>query len=98
MLLVCDRLREGDSTLTEDEVYERVEFVANPSLGFPGSDVDGVEFFVEHGQQRARLRFNLMGLVGAGSPLPAVNKRWVTANRAILRASFLTCFTTVYSA
>lgn len=71
VLLVCDRLREGDSTLTEDEVYERVEFVANPSLGFPGSDVDGVEFFVEHGQQRARLRFNLMGLVGAGSPLPA---------------------------
>lgn len=71
VLLVVDRLREGDSTLSEDDAYERVEFVANPSLGFPGSDVHGVEFFIEHDQQRARLRLNLLSLVGAGSPLPA---------------------------
>jgi type VI secretion system protein ImpH len=30
-----------------------------------------VEFFHEHGQMRARMRFNLIGLVGSGSPLPA---------------------------
>lgn len=71
VLLVIDRLRQSDPQSTEDELYDRVEFVANPGLGFPGSDVDSVEFFVEHGQARARLRFNLMGLVGSGSPLPA---------------------------
>ena len=72
VLLVIDRLRAGDThSSTEDELYDRVEFVANPGLGFPGSDVDSVEFFVEHGQRRARLRFNLMRLVGSGSPLPA---------------------------
>lgn len=70
VLLVIDRLRAGDLDISEDELYERVEFSANPSLGFAGSDVDRVEFFTERGQTRARLRFNLMGLVGAGSPLP----------------------------
>ena len=71
VLLVIDRLRDGNTEISEDELYDRVEFVANPSLGFPGCDVDAVEFFVEHGQRRARLRFNLMGLVGSASPLPA---------------------------
>ncbi|KQB51543.1 type VI secretion protein [Pseudomonas endophytica] len=71
VLLVIERLREGNADISEDELYDRVEFVANPSLGFPGCDVDAVEFFVEHGQARARLRFNLMGLVGSASPLPA---------------------------
>jgi len=52
-------------------VYERLEFQANPSLGFPGSDTDRLEFFEEHGELRARLRINLVGLFGAGSPLPA---------------------------
>lgn len=69
--LVLDRLREMHPQLSEEDLYERLEFQANPSLGFPGSDVDRVEFFEEHGQMRARLRFNLMSLVGSGSPLPA---------------------------
>jgi type VI secretion system protein ImpH len=69
--VVVDRLREMHPHLSEDDLYDRLEFQANPSLGFPGSDVDRVEFFEEHGQVRARLRFNLMGLVGSGSPLPA---------------------------
>ncbi|MCW8274454.1 type VI secretion system baseplate subunit TssG [Pseudomonas sp. PCH199] len=69
--LVIDRLREKHPHLSEDDLYDQLEFQANPSLGFPGSDVDSVEFFEEHGQMRARLRFNLMSLVGAGSPLPA---------------------------
>ncbi|MGJ7515834.1 type VI secretion system baseplate subunit TssG [Pseudomonas baetica] len=71
VLLVVDRLRQAHPHLSHDELYDQLEFQANPSLGFPGSDVDRVEFFHEHGQMRARLRFNLIGLVGSGSPLPA---------------------------
>ena len=71
VLLVIDRLREAHPYLSEDDLYDQVEFQANPSLGFPRSDVDRVEFFEEHGQMRARMRFNLIGLVGSGSPLPA---------------------------
>ncbi|QBZ87263.1 type VI secretion system baseplate subunit TssG [Pseudomonas viciae] len=71
VLLVVDRLREAHPFLDDEDLYERLEFCANPSLGFPGSDIDRLEFFEEHGQVRARLRLNLIGLVGAGSPLPA---------------------------
>jgi type VI secretion system protein ImpH len=71
VLLVIDQLRGAHPNLSQDELYDQLEFQANPSLGFPGSDVDRVEFFHEHGQLRARLRFNLIGLVGSGSPLPA---------------------------
>jgi type VI secretion system protein ImpH len=71
VLLVVDRLRVAHPHLSEDDLYDQLEFQANPSLGFPGSDVDRLEFFEESGQMRARLRFNLIGLVGSGSPLPA---------------------------
>jgi len=71
VLLVVERLREAHPHLGQDELYDQLEFQANPSLGFPASDIDRVEFFNEHGQTRARLRCNLMGLVGSGSPLPA---------------------------
>ena len=71
VLLVVDQLRQAQPHLSQDDVYDQLEFQANPSLGFPGSDVDRVEFFHEHGLMRARLRLNLIGLVGAGSPLPA---------------------------
>lgn len=71
VLLVVDRLRVAHPGLSEDDLYDHLEFQANPSLGFPGSDVDRVEFFEEGGQMRARMRLNLISLVGAGSPLPA---------------------------
>jgi type VI secretion system protein ImpH len=71
VLLVCDRLRTAHPHLSDDDLYDQLEFHANPSLGFPGSDVDRVDFFEESGLTRARLRFNLPGLVGSGSPLPA---------------------------
>ncbi|MCE4057987.1 type VI secretion system baseplate subunit TssG [Pseudomonas sp. Au-Pse12] len=71
VMLVVDRLRDAHPNLSDDELYDQLEFQANPSLGFPGSDVDRVEFFEEHGLLHARLRFNLIGLFGAGSPLPA---------------------------
>ncbi|WP_085726868.1 type VI secretion system baseplate subunit TssG [Pseudomonas sp. R37(2017)] len=71
VLLVIDRLRVAHPHLSEADLYDQLEFQANPSLGFPGSDVDCVEFFEEHGQMRARMRLNLIGLVGSSSPLPA---------------------------
>lgn len=71
VLLVIDRLRTAHPRMNDDDLYDQLEFRANPSLGFPGSDVDRVEFFEESGLMRACLRFNLLGLVGSGSPLPA---------------------------
>lgn len=69
--LVLERLRTAHPQLDEEELYSRLELQANPSLGFPGSDIDRVEFFQEHGELRARLRINLLSLFGGGSPLPA---------------------------
>ncbi len=71
VLLVMDRLKAAHPDLDDEALYEHLEFQANPSLGFPGSDVDRVEFFQEDGELRARLRINLVSLFGAGSPLPA---------------------------
>lgn len=71
VLLVIERLREAYPSMSDDELYEHVEFQANPSLGFPCADVDRVQFFEENGQMRARLRINVIGLIGSGSPLPA---------------------------
>lgn len=69
--LVIERLREADSLPDDESLYDRLEFQANPSLGFPGSDIQSVQFFEENGALRARLRINLIGLFGSGSPLPA---------------------------
>ena len=71
VMQVIQRLRVEYPTLDDDALYDRLEFQANPGLGFPGHDIDRLEFFVEHGQVRARLRLNVLGLCGAGSPLPA---------------------------
>ena len=68
--LTQETLRQAHPDLTEDQLYDRIEFQANPSLGFPASDIDRVQFFIEHGQTRARMRLNLLSLSGAGSPLP----------------------------
>jgi hypothetical protein len=37
VLLVIDRLREAHPYLSEDDLYDQVEFQANPSLGFPAA-------------------------------------------------------------
>lgn len=71
VLLVLDRLRTAHPELDDESLYERLEFEANPSLGFPGSDIDQVRFFEEQGELRARLRINPIGLFGSSSPLPA---------------------------
>src|SRR3546814_16231200 len=53
VLLVLDRLRQLNPGLAEESLYERLEFQANPSLGFPGSDIEQVQFFQEPGAWRA---------------------------------------------
>lgn len=68
---VLQRLRQAHPDLDEDALYERLEFHANPSMGFPGTDIERVELFHEHGELRARLCVNLVSLFGSGSPLPA---------------------------
>lgn len=69
--LVLERLRDQHPELDEESLYQRLEFQANPSLGFPGADIEQVRFFHEQGELRARLQVNLPGLFGSGSPLPA---------------------------
>lgn len=68
---IIERLREVHPSLDDEALYDQLEFQANPGFGFPGNDIDRVEFFVEHGHLRARLRLNVLGLFGTGSPLPA---------------------------
>lgn len=69
--LVLEQLKALNPGRDEETLYQYLEFQANPSLGFPGSDIDRVQFFGEQGETRARLRINLVSLFGAGSPLPA---------------------------
>ena len=80
VLQVIERLRDAYPLLEDDELYEKLEFQANSSLGFPGHDIDRVEFFVERDQLRARLRLNVLGLFGAGSPLPAFYQEQASGN------------------
>ncbi|WLH54415.1 type VI secretion system baseplate subunit TssG [Pseudomonas tolaasii] len=71
VLQVIERLRDAHPLLDEDALYDQLEFQANPGLGFAAHDIERVEFFLEGEQLRARLRLNVLGLFGAGSPLPA---------------------------
>lgn len=58
-------------SLSEEQLYERLEFHANPSLAFPGSDIERLHFVEDADGLRARLQLNLGALMGSGSPLPA---------------------------
>lgn len=48
-----------------------LRYTVNPSLAFPPSDVESLEFKSDGGGDRAEFMLNLMGLHGAGSPVPA---------------------------
>ena len=63
-------LANAEPSLSEEGLYERLEFCANPGYGFAGQDIDQLVFFSEHGELRAQIRINVLGLSGAGSPLP----------------------------
>lgn len=82
VLLVMQRLRNEYPQHDEDALYNLIEFQANPSMGFPGSDIERVEFFRENGETRARLRLNLISLFGAGSPLPAFYSEQALGDKA----------------
>ncbi|WP_397450597.1 type VI secretion system baseplate subunit TssG [Pseudomonas sp. NA-150] len=68
--LIMERLRESNTDLDDEQLYDLVEFQANPCFGFPSSDIESLQVFEEHGRVRARLRINSVNLIGAGSPLP----------------------------
>lgn len=82
VLQVTERLREAHPLLDDDALYDQLEFQANPGLGFAAHDIDRVEFFLERGHLRARLRLNVLGLFGAGSPLPAFYGEQAFAERS----------------
>ncbi|QOY69400.1 type VI secretion system baseplate subunit TssG [Pseudomonas sp. OST1909] len=79
---VIERLREAHPLLDDEALYDQLEFQANPGFGFAAHDIDRVEFFSEHGALRARLRLNVLGLFGAGSPLPAFYAEQAFAERS----------------
>lgn len=62
------RVRPGDPGRPE---HERVRFVTNPSLGFPPSEVESVEWSGAGEDQQAKVTVNIMGLLGQASPLPS---------------------------
>jgi len=68
--LILNSLAEIYPGLTEEQLHDFLELQANPSFGFPGSDIDRLEVFEEHGLLRVKLRLNVIGLIGAASPLP----------------------------
>lgn len=41
---IIERLREAHPSLDEEALYDQLEFQANPGFGFPGNDIDRVEF------------------------------------------------------
>ncbi|WP_122317219.1 type VI secretion system baseplate subunit TssG [Pseudomonas cichorii] len=92
--LIIELLRDTNPGVNEEDIQDLLEFEANPSLGFPGSDIEYLQFFEEHGRQRARLGLNLLGLSGASSPLPAFYSEYALgdSDEAKTTRSFLDVF------
>lgn len=68
--LVLEQLRVRHPQLDDEQLEDLLELRANPSLGFAASDVDSLVWDEHASAQRACLQLNVMGLVGATSPLP----------------------------
>lgn len=69
--LILNVLRQLHPAADDEGLHAFLELQANPSLGFPGSDIEGLELFEERGLVHVRLRLNVISLCGSGSPLPA---------------------------
>ncbi|RMP78703.1 type VI secretion system baseplate subunit TssG [Pseudomonas syringae] len=69
--LILGVLREVHPDADDEQLHAFLELRANPSLGFPCSDIERLDFFHEHTDLYVRLYLNVMSLVGSGSPLPA---------------------------
>ncbi|MBM7063366.1 type VI secretion system baseplate subunit TssG [Pseudomonas sp. UL073] len=63
-------LRARHPELDDEALQQRLEFRANPSLGFPARDIARVDYLEEQGECRVQLRLNVLGLSGGASPLP----------------------------
>lgn len=71
-------VRERASTVADDTL----RYSVNPSLAFPPGDIEHLQFeFPEDGPPRINMMLNLLGLHGAGSPLPAYFTEYVAQNR-----------------
>ena len=75
VMLVLRGLRATAPSATEDNI----RYSVNPNLCFPPADIERLEFS-EDGA-RASLMLNLMGLHGAGSPMPAYFTDHVAQNQ-----------------
>ncbi|KPB71105.1 type VI secretion system baseplate subunit TssG [Pseudomonas cannabina] len=69
--LILGILRDLHPDADDEQLHDFLELRANAGLGFPGSDIEDMECFEEHGCLYVRLRLNMMSLAGADSPLPA---------------------------
>lgn len=65
-----DIIRRYLRSLGVQEPDKALRFRVNPNLSFPPGDMESLTFSGRDGQTRAELTLNLMGLHGAGSPLP----------------------------
>jgi type VI secretion system protein ImpH len=71
LALVLAQLRLRHPELEQEELEELLLLRGNPGLGFAASDIDSLSLVDEAGRMRATLRLNMLGLLGAVSPLPA---------------------------
>lgn len=69
--LSCRWLMARNLDLSEEQAFNLIHFRANPSFGFASADVEAAHFYQTQGRWQATLVLNPLGLVGAGSPLPA---------------------------
>lgn len=68
--LVLEQLRLRHPQLDDEQLEDLLDLRANPSLGFAASDIESLAWDEDANPQRAHLKLNVMGLLGATSPLP----------------------------
>lgn len=54
----------------DDQHVENLWFHSNPSLGFPGADIEAIHMRDSDGEIRFEVLVNFLGVHGSGSPLP----------------------------
>ena len=64
-------LMEYNPGLPEAHAFELIRFKTNPSLAFPGSDIQDIKFYYYKNYLMAEMTLNMMGLYGSSSPLPS---------------------------
>ena len=81
---------DGNNPEGQDwESLGRVFFSANPSLGFPASDVTGIE---RHPKERVQIETTFLGLNGVQSPLPSYMLEELLHDDSNIKRDFLDFF------